>query len=228
MIEDIMKRAYAARDSMAKNSRIGRFVDTTREIPVPHVGKGTIKLFVIGQDPTVKNMKSRNNLTTTLNVDRAGTLKTYLNRICKLLDISLEENVYVTNFCKAFFVEPPATIKRWQKIDVVEKSAGYWFPILNDELAQFPDALVISLGRPVLSGLVKSDFIREVRYYWGHAESEKGLPCRFRFISAEASTVGRKIYPFCHQTSSLRLSFYRKNFPGYVEFVKGEYDFHPR
>ena len=47
-------------------------------IPKVFQGSGEIKLVILGQDPTVKNIKSRSMINTVLSLDRNGALRRYL------------------------------------------------------------------------------------------------------------------------------------------------------
>ena len=74
-------------------------------------GHGGIQLVVLGQDPTVKNAEARGRITTVLNLDKPGSLRSYLQRVCAGLGARLDENVYATNVIKNFFTMPPTTVK---------------------------------------------------------------------------------------------------------------------
>ncbi|MBQ4548575.1 MAG: hypothetical protein IJA42_05240 [Bacteroidales bacterium] len=73
----------------------------------PYIGDEEIKLIIIGQDPTIRNIQRRKYINTTLNLDKNGALKTYVENICRELDISVQ-NVYATNIFKYFYSIPPA------------------------------------------------------------------------------------------------------------------------
>lgn len=74
----------------------------------PFIGKDEIKLVVIGQDPTVRNPKSRKSVTCTLNLNKQNSaLYRYIKRLCDGLGITME-NVYATNLFKYFYSIPPA------------------------------------------------------------------------------------------------------------------------
>ncbi len=221
MIEKIMERANEARRLIKQDPILGQFVDTTLAIPQPYIGNDEIKLIVIGQDPTVKNARNRHQITTVLMLDKDGSLRRYLHDISQALGIS-SENIFATNFCKSFFTAPPTIIKKQYKVDVLEKSAAWWLPILQDEVALFPHAAIISLGEPVVSVLTQQQ--GRVRDYWGYAQAKKGLLPQYSFISSKDNVLGRNIYPFCHQPT-LGKSFYRQNLTGYLKFVRDSHDF---
>jgi hypothetical protein len=142
---------------------------------------------------------------------RGGLLR-FIASICQDLGVVLKENVYATNAAKNCFLERPTVIRKEHGVDVLELSAPLWLPVLRAELEQFPDALVISLGEPVLSMLVKDRRGREMKDYWGYDKRWKaGARHPMHPIEAEDSTVGRHIYPFVHQPSLRggRTEFYR-------------------
>jgi len=87
-----------------------------------------------GQDPTVKNEKSRASITQVLNLNKLGNLYNYLSRICSGLHLDLEKNIYATNYLKNFFIVPPTQIKG---ISIFNEFAPYWLPMLREELAEF-------------------------------------------------------------------------------------------
>jgi uracil-DNA glycosylase len=202
LIDNIVRRSYTARDSLAARPDVGRYVDCRLPIPRPFLGSGEIKLIIIGQDPTIKNAGRRGRINTVLNLDRKDSLRRYLAGLCEGLGISLDENVYATNAAKCFFTAPPAEIHKREGVNVLAASAALWLPILADELAVFPDAAVVSLGQPVLAILVKDGSSREVRDYWGYDDGWKqGAGHPMTAIEPEQTTLGRRIYPFPHQPS---------------------------
>jgi len=110
----------------------------------PFKGSGEIKLIIIGQDPTIKNKDQRCKIRKTLNLDKNGSLKTYITEICSSLGIGLE-NVYATNVFKYFYKDPPANT-----IDVLYGHLNMNLNLLRNELQIYPDLPVITLGEPVL------------------------------------------------------------------------------
>ena len=73
----------------------------------PFIGRCETKLIIIGQDPTIRNADRRKNINVTLNLDKNGALRTYIEKICHSLGIQLD-NVYATNLFKYFYTIPPA------------------------------------------------------------------------------------------------------------------------
>ena len=208
---------------MMRDAALAPWVDSSLPIPRPHLGSGEIRLVIVGQDPTVQNPRSRASISTVLNLDRAGSLLKYLDGLCGDLGVSLTQNVYATNACKCFFSAPPTTIKRISEVEVLQAGARVWLPVLQYELAAFPDATVVSLGEPVLAMLVRPGFAHNMRDYWGYQPSwRSGYRYPVRAIEAEESTLGRRIYPFVHQPTmrGARAAFYRERRPEYIALVR--------
>ena len=116
-------------------------IEKERFIP-PYFGGSDIKLIIIGQDPTIKNEKQRAKIKSTLNLDKDGALKRYVEQICIGLGISIN-NVYATNIFKYFYSEPPA-----KTFDVLKKHLSPNLRLLNKELSAFPNIPVLTLGEP--------------------------------------------------------------------------------
>ena len=221
LVDQIVQKAERAVRQLAADPNIGRFVDTKLPVPRPFHGTGEIRLFIIGQDPTVRRAESRKTITTTLNLDRGGSLRTYLDRLCSDLGLDLDENVYASNACKGFFTEPPTSI---DTCDVLAESAPVWLPLLQEELDHFPDAVVISLGQPILTVLVQPGKPTEMKRYWGYHPDwkRKGKFQEMHAIQAVDSTMGRTIYPFVHQPTMRgpRAAFYRRRRDEYIQFIR--------
>jgi len=62
-----------------ENDFLENQIDTNLSVIPPYRGKGEIKLIVIGQDPTVKNDKSRSKIRVTLNLDVENSLRKYID-----------------------------------------------------------------------------------------------------------------------------------------------------
>jgi hypothetical protein len=214
---DIHQDATKVLTQLKADRKLSYFVDPDLGIPEVFRGQGDIQLIVLGQDPTVKNPASRRRITTVLNLDKPGALKDYLSRVCEGLALDLDQNVYATNYLKNFFVKPPTQI---DEIDVFRLFGPKWFPLLQEELAQFPQAPVIALGQPLLGALVLGDASRLVREYWGYTPrwkaGERGQP---RYLAAEDNRLGRTLFPFPHQPSIAK-RFYAERLADYTAFVR--------
>lgn len=178
--------------------------------PYNEAGKD-IKLIIIGQDPTIKNETQRSKIKVTLNLDKSGAIKKYIEDICKSFNISLE-NVYATNVFKYFYTIPPA-----QTFDVMAKHLEPNLTLLKKELAGFANCPIITLGEPVLKLLVDKN--AKVREYWGYDKKTGKTNGKFKYVSANDNKLNRIIFPFCHQPS-IRKDFYKKTLEQYTRFVK--------
>ena len=179
--------------------------------PYNEAGKD-IKLIIIGQDPTIKNELQRSEIKFTLNLDKSGAIRRYVEDICEGLNISLS-NVYATNLFKYFYTIPPA-----QTFDVMEKHLEPNLTLLKKELAGFANCPIITLGEPVLKLLVGNN--AKVREYWGYDKKTGRTNGKFKYVSANDNKLNRIIFPFCHQPS-IRKDFYKNALSQYVDFVKG-------
>ncbi len=179
--------------------------------PFNEAGKD-IKLIIVGQDPTIKNEKQRCKINYTLNLDKSGAIRKYVEDICDGLNISLS-NVYATNLFKYFYTIPPA-----QTFDVMEKHLEPNLTLLKKELAGFANCPIITLGEPVLKLLVGNN--AKVREYWGYDKKTGKTNGKFKYVSANDNKLNRIIFPFCHQPS-IRKDFYKNALSQYVDFVKG-------
>ena len=213
----IETRANSILEQLKQDERLGQYVDGTLPVPKPYHGSGKVKLIVLGQDPTVKVAQSRKTIRTVLNLDKKGSVRTYLAGVCHDLGLQLAENVYATNLYKNFFIHPPTQIA---EIDVFQEFLSFWLPLLKDELEPFPGVPVITLGEPILAPLVGENVSTRVRDYWGYVpEWREGKEKPFQCIRADDNQLNRIIFPFPHQPS-LRKEFYRTRLRDYVAFVK--------
>ena len=171
----------------------------------PYIGDEEIKLIIIGQDPTIRNKQRRKYINTTLNLDKNGALKTYVENICRELDISIQ-NVYATNIFKYFYSIPPADTP-----DVLIKHKTQNIELLNKEIECYKDSPIITLGEPVLRLLTNEG--EKVRDYWNF--QERG----YKYLSPVNNILGRYIFPFPHQ-SSMRKLLYKSNFKDYIKYMK--------
>ena len=94
------------------SSEISSYIDTSLTPPNPFRGRSKIRLIILGQDPTVQDPEYREKIKVTLLLNQPGGLRTYLEKVCKALDIDLDENIYATNLLKNFFTVPPDTMRK--------------------------------------------------------------------------------------------------------------------
>lgn len=214
---DVGQRAKEKLGMMASDPELACFIDSTLGIPNVFRGSGEIRLIILGQDPTVKNPDSRAKIKTVLNLDRQGSLRTYLSQVCEGLGLDLDRDVYATNYLKNFSVKPPTQIK---EIDVFQVFRRIWLPLLRDELDEFPQAPVITLGQPLLVALVREGARPCVRDYWGYTPGwQSGGTGDLGFLGPSENQLDRVVFPFPHQPS-IRKRFYSERMADYVAFVR--------
>ncbi len=200
-----------------KYSEIASYIDLSLTPPDPFRGRGEIKLIVLGQDPTVHNPKHRKKLKVTLLLNQPGRLRTYIENICKGLDLDLDENVYATNLLKNFFTVPPDSLRNTRP-ELFRKAADYWIPLLKEEIEEFKNVLVLPLGQPVLYCLTKNPEWDLIRYYWGFERKGQYGP-NFGYIKPTENILSRAIFPFPHLPRRSH-KIYQQQFDGYLAFMK--------
>ena len=203
---EVFIKSLEIRDNLKKNADFEENQIDDFLLPVlPYRISRGISLIIIGQDPTVQNEIAREDIEYTLNLDKAGALKTYIRQICEGLNISFE-NIYATNVFKYFYTIPPA-----QTMHILQAHLELNLALLKEEITTFPNAKIITLGEPVLQLLAGEE--QKVRNFWGY----NGNP--FSYCSAINNSLGRNFYPFPHQPS-IRKVFYREHLRDYIEFVR--------
>jgi len=186
-------------------------VDISLPVIGPFNGGGEIRVIILGQDPTVRNAASRLHITKTLNLDKSNAIRSYVNRICQSLGISIE-NIYATNVFKYFYTRPPSNT-----MHVLNSHLPENLKLLEEELYGFEKLPVISLGEPVLQLLTNTT--QKVRMHWGYNKKTKKTNGSFSFVKAQDNNLMRDLYPFPHQPS-LRKVFYLETMERYLQFVK--------
>jgi hypothetical protein len=216
-MNNIQEKANRVLELLQGDKRLGRYVDQSLPIPKPYCGVGKIRLIVLGQDPTVKDAQARQAIKTVLNLDRNRSVRAYLAGVCKELGIDISENVYATNLYKNFFVRPPTQIA---EIDIFQECLGVWLPVLREELDQFEDVPILTLGEPLLGVLVNQGIPNQVKHYWGYTPEWKSgqLLCP-HYVKPQDNRLGRLIFPFPHQPSLCK-QFYKARMGNYTSFVK--------
>jgi hypothetical protein len=219
MQSGIYKKAELLLEKLTSDPKLSRYVDKKRPIPKVFQGSGEIKLVFLGQDPTVKDIASRDKIKTVLNLDKSENLRNYLNRICTRLGLNLDENAYATNYFKNFFIKPPTQIK---DIDIFKEFSPGWLHILVDELNHFPGVPIITLGEPLHQLLVNYGVSPKVRDYWGYTPNWKqGETGELKMLKPEQNILNRLIFPFPHQPSLMK-KIYKDRLERYIDFVKAE------
>lgn len=150
----------------------------------------------------------------TLNLNKDGKLKDYIEkRICKGLSITID-NVYATNVFKYFYLSPPA-----DTMEILYEHLEENLKLLKEELLPYKDIPIITLGEPVLKLLSKTDY--DMKYYWDFDNKETETNRKFNYCKTENSKIGRPFFPFIHQPS-MRKGFYKETLQAYVEYMNGK------
>ena len=216
--------AIESRKVIAKlaRSEIGSYIDTSLTPPDPFRGSGKIRLIVLGQDPTVQNPEYKKKVKVVLLLNQPGRLRTYLGKICKGLDIDVDENVYATNLLKNFFTVPPDTMRKEDPL-FFRKAADHWIPLLREEIEEFENVPILPLGEPVLNCLTKSPDRVLIRNDWGY-EGPGQYGGDFGYIKPSENVLGRVVFPFPHLPGLTKKIYGRQRMDGYLAFMKGHID----
>jgi hypothetical protein len=210
-------RVRRVMDNLRSDPCLGQYVDSSHEIPAVYRAGGEIRLIILGQDPTIKNVQGRSKIQCTLNLDKSGRLRDYLAEVCRRVGFDLGKNVYATNLFKNFFTQQPTRIK---EINIFPLALTFWLPLLREELAEFPDVPVLTLGNPLLAALVRDPTKGKVRNYWGYdPDWKKGKKGVFSYLAAQGNCLERNIFPFPHQPSLMK-EFYRDRFNSYAAYTR--------
>lgn len=80
----MLEKAKEIKDELKVNNYF-KTNQINKDLPIikPFIGSDKIKLIIIGQDPTVKNKKSREKIAVTLNLDKTNSLRKYIEFICE-------------------------------------------------------------------------------------------------------------------------------------------------
>jgi uracil-DNA glycosylase len=220
-IDELLARVLGGSEETLRrlkaDAEIGKYVDDSMPIPPPFSGSGPVRLVILGQDPTVNLQESRRKVGAVLNLDRAGNLRVFGERICAELGLKLTEHVYATNICKNFWTSRPTTVSA---VDLLAKSWPYWSPVLQEELAALPGATIISLGQPILRVLIRAEHYHDMKSFWGYdGRWRSGRVRPFGMVQASESTIQRAFFPVIHQPS-LQQPFYAGRFKDYMAFIR--------
>ncbi len=215
-ILQIERKLRTTKNLLSKDTVLQNDIDFSYDfiLPFSKADKiSEIKLIFIGQDPTVRNIKSRENIKVTLNLDKGNSLKTYLKKVCDILQIDIEKEVYATNLYKCFFKKPPADDQA-----ILTRQFKIWMDLLTNELAVFKNSFVITLGEPLIKQLVHTNS-KKVKDYWDYIGQTKSGG-NYKFNEPCENYLQRRIYPIAHQPTWNRNEFYKTYLKDYLEFLK--------
>jgi len=215
-ILQIERKLKTIKNLLLKDSVLQKDIDFSYDfiLPFSKADKTSeIKLIFIGQDPTVRRQKSRREINVTLNLDKENSLKTYLKKVCDILQIDIDKEVYATNLYKCFFKIPPADDQT-----ILTRQFKIWMDFLINELTVFENPFVLTLGEPLINQLIHSNS-KQVKYYWdyiGQTKSGMNFKCNEPF----ENYLQRRIYPITHQPTWNRNEFYKTYLKDYLEYLK--------
>lgn len=214
---DIIKEVEKIRQTLLLQNNIKENpIDLRFSVIPPYRGNSEIKLIILGQDPTIRKVNSRGAITCTLNLNKSNALKSYVQKICSGLDITIE-NVYATNLFKYFYTFCPS-----QTMDVLRYHLNPNIALLDKELQEFEGIPIITLGEPVLQ-LLTNEF-EKVKAYWNYDSITKSTGRQFSFSNAKDNLLKRDFFPFPHQPS-LRKEFYKNTLAEYLKYTKNNMQF---
>lgn len=215
--DNIIDRVSLIRSKLTNYAENRIDISLNPNIIQPYIESDDIRLIIIGQDPTVKNINSRKKIETTLNLDKKNALTSYINRICNGLGLSLS-NVYATNLFKYFYINPPTST-----MNVLYNHIQPNLELLREELNAYPSCPIITLGEPLLKLLTNKD--EKVRNYWDYHRNTGTTGYSFLYSIDRLNSLERNFFPFPHQPS-MRKKFYNNTFDAYIEYVKRVIDIH--
>jgi len=208
----VFLRSLEIRDHLkATNDFKENPIDTSLLPVLPFRISSDIRLLIVGQDPTVKNEKSRGLIEYTLNLDKKGSLRNYVSEIADKLGLRFE-NIYATNLFKYFYSHPPE-----RTMHVLHNHLEPNPNFLKDEISAYPTATILTFGLPVLRLLSRPD--AEAHEHWDYDKKTKRSSGGFTGCIAAENKLERDFFPLPHQPS-LRKEFYNKTLDRYLEFVR--------
>ena len=165
----------------------------------------------------MRNLQYRKKVSVTLLLDRPGRIRTYLERICSGLGISLEQNIYATNLLKNFFTQPPDQIRQ-EKPEFIKQISDFWMPLLIQEIEDFENVPVLTLGEPVFNCVTNTHDLILIRNFWGYEGPGKNGK-NFQYLSMECNVLNRVIFPFPH-IHGIEQKFYQDQIKNYLDYMK--------
>jgi len=215
-ILQIGKKLKTTSKLLLQDSILQNDIDFSHDFILPFSKADTtseIKLVFIGQDPTVRRKESRGEVNVTLNLDKENSLKTYLKKVCEILEVDLYKDVYATNLYKCFFNFPPADDQT-----ILNRHFKIWIDLLISELSIFENVIFITLGEPLINQLIHSNS-KKVKYYWDYiGQTKSGL--NFKCNEPSDNYLQKRIYPIAHQPTWNRNKFYKTYLNDYLGYLK--------
>jgi len=209
-LKNIINKSESIRQTILKDKLLSESLNSKYiHIPKPYLGRGKIKLIIIGSDPGP--CLEGPIIKTVMNLDRKGTIHyNYISGILKGLHLKFD-NLYATNYYKCIF----------SKGDFRLKSAvqfKYWLELLKEEINNYPHAAIISSSELLNSFFITKGATKLV-YYWDYiGANDSGL--EFKYIEAKNNILNRNIYPFPHYRTYLQSVFYVHYLDNYLEWMR--------
>jgi len=212
-ITEIVKSSILIRDYLKKFEDFPENPIDENLLPVPpYKASSDIRLIIIGQDPTIKDINQRNKIEFALNLDKPGSLRTYITTICKKLGVDYI-NIYGTNLFKYFYKNPPAGT-----LQILRNHLLPNLYLLRTEIENYPKAKIITLGEPVLKLLVKDECPSEMTFYWDYNPKTKKSKQDFKFCGKEENHLGKDFFTLPHQPSLVK-EFYSNTLDTYLNYI---------
>ena len=116
------------------------------------------------------------------------------------------------NLFKYFYSVPPANT-----LEVLKAHLEPNLNLLQQELSEFRNIPVITLGEPVLKLITNKN--AKVRVFWDYNAKTKTTDGQFTFAKANDNKLSRDLFPFPHQPS-IRKKFYADTLINYIEYAQ--------
>jgi hypothetical protein len=186
-------------------------IDSLIEVVPPFIGKGELKLIIIGLEPTLEKTSKKEKITTCFSLDNSGAIKNYIkNRICNELSIELN-NLYATSLFKYFYTKSLLNDKK-----VTENHLEPNLKLLIEEINEYPNLPILILGQPLLK-LLSLDEKDELKKYMGSQNVAGDSP----YKACKNNKLNRVIFPFPHlNTLRKKQGYYYSHYKLYLEFMK--------
>jgi len=158
-------------------------ISPNSHFPRPFIGKGEIKVIILGADPThiVEGKPLQINMVFGLDLKDSPYWRGIRKNLSHITGLT-QDNIYVQNVCKNYFLKETSKNDRWISI-----AKEYWLPELSLELnSLFTKEIPIFLTTEIILKaciLSDNDFIPASRIY---------KECLY--ISEKDNLLGRKLF----------------------------------